>query len=88
VLVNPGLGPDAHTVQSGVLEQFEDVVRRTLLVLQQGTNEARKTTASKNGRRKQVLSFNSLQHPEQCRDHFSGGCKRPKQCCGVQGLGV
>jgi hypothetical protein len=68
VLVNGGFGPATHGVvapQFDLVGQFEVVVERLILVLKPGTSEATKTTASRNERRKQVLSFNSLQYLEQ-----------------------
>ena len=68
MLVNVGFGPAAHGVvaaQFDVAGQLEVVVERALLILKPGTSEAAKMTASRNERRKQVLSFNSFQYLEQ-----------------------
>jgi hypothetical protein len=73
VFVNEGLGSATHDVVAlqFVVGQFEVVVERAILTLKPGTSEVAKMIASRNGRKKQVVSFNSLRYLEQCREHIA-----------------
>jgi hypothetical protein len=74
VLVNSGSGPATHgavALQFDVVGQFAVVAERVVLVLKPGTNEATETTARRNGRMMQVLSFKSPRYREELREHIA-----------------